>query len=191
MGRTPAPSTVRSADDVLDLLIGFAEEVGGGEPVLLIGHSAGGYFAHGLAARRPDLVAGMALVCPLLADLGNVPDQLPVTVADNLGDEEFRKYFVVQTPEMLQRYERFVAPALPLVDQAAAERIGDRWELTLGEDSAYDGPTFDRRRTTGLDSRLRGGRRSVPEPSASDAGRPRRRGTCLAARTAVGARCVG
>jgi pimeloyl-ACP methyl ester carboxylesterase len=142
MGRTPAPSTVRSADDVLDLLIGFAEEVGGGEPVLLIGHSAGGYFAHGLAARRPDLVAGMALVCPLLADLGNVPDQLPVTVADNLGDEEFRSYFVVQTPEMLQRYERFVAPALPLVDQAAAERIGDRWELTLGEDSAYDGPTL-------------------------------------------------
>jgi pimeloyl-ACP methyl ester carboxylesterase len=63
-------------------------------------------------------------------------------VADNLGDEEFRKYFVVQTPEMLQRYERFVAPALPLVDQAAAERIGDRWELTLGEDSAYDGPTL-------------------------------------------------
>ena len=30
---------------------------------------------------------------------------------------------------MLERYERYVAPAAALVDQAALERIGGRWEL--------------------------------------------------------------
>ena len=62
--------------------------------------------------------------------------------ADELGDEEFRGYFVVQTPAMLERYERFVSPAIPLVDRAAMERIGERWELTAPDKPAYQGPTL-------------------------------------------------
>src|SRR5512142_3376439 len=41
MGRTIAPETVRSADDVLDTLLSFADEVTGGTAHLLVGHSAG------------------------------------------------------------------------------------------------------------------------------------------------------
>jgi pimeloyl-ACP methyl ester carboxylesterase len=142
MGRTPAPATLQSADDVLELLLGFADEVAGGEPALLVGHSAGAYYVQGFAARRPDRVAGLALVCPLLAGVRNVPEHQPVIAAHDLGDEEFRSYFVVQTPAMLERYERFVAPAVPLADGPAMERIGERWELTVPEDLAYDGPTL-------------------------------------------------
>jgi hypothetical protein len=47
-----------------------------------------------------------------------------------IGDDVFRSYFVIHTPEMLERYERYVAPAAALVDQAALERIGERWALT-------------------------------------------------------------
>src|ERR687889_1579206 len=43
MGRTVAPGTLRSADDVLDVLLEFADEVAGGTAPLLIGHSAGAY----------------------------------------------------------------------------------------------------------------------------------------------------
>src|SRR4051794_32138606 len=50
MGRTNAPDTLRSADDVLDTLLEFANEVTGGTPHLLIGHSAGGYYAQAMAA---------------------------------------------------------------------------------------------------------------------------------------------
>jgi pimeloyl-ACP methyl ester carboxylesterase len=142
MGRTQAPESLRSANDVLEVLLGFADEVAGSDTFLVVGHSAGAYYAHGIAARRPDQVSGLALVCPLLAGIRDVPEHHAVVAADGLGDEEFRGYFVVQTPAMLDRYERFVAPAIPLVDQAAMARIGERWQLDGTEGPAYPGPTL-------------------------------------------------
>ncbi|MFI9601624.1 alpha/beta fold hydrolase [Streptomyces sp. NPDC052043] len=142
MGRTPAPASLRSANDVLDMLLGFADEVAGSDAVLVVGHSVGAYYAQGIAARRPDRVSGLALVCPLLAGVRDVPEHHAVVAANDLGDDGFRGYFVMQTPAMLDRYERFVAPAIPLADQAAMERIGERWELDATEGLAYQGPTL-------------------------------------------------
>ena len=140
MGRTPAPGSLRGADDVVDVLLALAEEVTGGSPYLLVGHSAGGYLAHAMAARHPARVAGLALVCPLLPGAGDVPQHRVVAGPGGLGDDDFRGYFVVQTPEMLERYERSVAPAAALVDHVALERIGRRWELTPDGAPAYPGP---------------------------------------------------
>ena len=142
MGRTIAPDTVRSADDVLDTLLGFADAVTGGAEYLLVGHSAGAYYAGAMAARRPARVAGLALVCPLLPGVRAVPEHRVVAGSGKLGDEDFRGYFVIQTAEMLERYERYVAPAAALVDQAAADRIGERWTLTGDGAPAYQGPTL-------------------------------------------------
>src|SRR5829696_3848517 len=111
MGRTPAPASLRSADDVLDVLLDFADVVAGPKAILVVGHSAGAYYAQGIAARRRHRVSGLALVCPLLAGVREVPEHHPVVAADDLGDKEFRGYFVVHTPAMLDRYERYVAPA--------------------------------------------------------------------------------
>jgi pimeloyl-ACP methyl ester carboxylesterase len=141
MGRTTAPETMRSADDVLDTLLDFADEVVGGAAHLLIGHSAGAYYAQTMAARRPAQVAGLALICPLLPGLRDVPEHRVVAGSGDIGNDDFRSYFVIQTPEMLERYERFVAPAAALVDQAALERIGERWTLTAAPAPAYPGPT--------------------------------------------------
>ncbi len=140
MGRTTAPDTLRSADDVLDTLLRFADEVSAGTAHLLIGHSAGAYYAQAMAARRPTQVAGLALVCPLLPGLRDVPEHRVVAGSAEIGDEVFRSYFVIQTPQMLERYERYVAPAAALVDQAALERIGERWTLTPDHAPAYAGP---------------------------------------------------
>jgi pimeloyl-ACP methyl ester carboxylesterase len=141
MGRTVAPETLRSADDVLETLLGFADEVTGGGGYLLIGHSAGGYFAQAMASRRPAQVAGLALVCPLLPGLRHVPHHRVVAGSGEIGDDGFRSYFVIQTPEMLERYERYVAPGAALADQAALGRIGERWALTPDHAPAYAGPT--------------------------------------------------
>jgi pimeloyl-ACP methyl ester carboxylesterase len=141
-GRTTAPASLRSADDVLDTVLAFADEISGGTEYLLVGHSAGGYYAQAMAARRPAQVAGLALVCPLLPGVRDVPEHRVVSGAGLLGDDDFRDHFVIQTPEMLERYERFVAPAGALVDPAAAERIGERWELTPDPAPAYAGPTL-------------------------------------------------
>jgi pimeloyl-ACP methyl ester carboxylesterase len=142
MGRTVAPESLRSADDVLDTLLEFADEVTGGTAHLLVGHSAGAYYAQAMAARRPRQVAGLALVCPLSSELRDVPEQHVVVGSGEIGDDGFRSYFVVQTPEMLERYERYVAPAAALVDQAALTRIGERWLLTPDHAPAYPGPTL-------------------------------------------------
>ena len=141
MGRTVAPDSMHSADDVLDTMLDFADEVIRGAPYLLIGHSAGGYYAQAMAARRSEQVAGLALVCPLLSGVRDVPEHRVVVGSGAIGDDVFRSYFVVQTPEMLERYERFVASAAALVDEAALERIGERWELTAADAPAYPGPT--------------------------------------------------
>jgi pimeloyl-ACP methyl ester carboxylesterase len=142
MGRTVAPETLGSADDVLDTLLDFADQVTGGTAHLLIGHSAGAYFAQAMAARRPAQVAGLALVCPLVPGVRNVPEHRAVVGSGEIGDDVFRSYFVIQTPEMLARYERSVAPAAALVDSAALERIGERWALTPDHAPAYAGPTL-------------------------------------------------
>jgi len=139
MGLTPADS-LRSGDDVLDALLAFADEVAEGDDYLLVGHSLGGYYAQAMAERRPAQVAGLALVCPLLPGMRDVAEHRVVRGSGDLGDEVFRSYFVDQGPEMLERYERYVAPSAALVDQAAAQRIGERWELTPRSVEAYDGP---------------------------------------------------
>ena len=141
MGRTIAPETLRSADDVLGSLLNFTDEVMGKTAHLIIGHSAGAYYAQAMAARRPAQVAGLALVCPLLPGLRDVPAHRVVAGSGELGDDVFRSYFVIHTPEMLERYERCVAPAAALVDQAALARIGERWALTPDHAPAYPGPT--------------------------------------------------
>lgn len=142
MGHTPAPESLRTADDVLEVLLGLTDQVAGSAPVLVVGHSAGAYYAQAIAARRPDRVSGLALVCPLLAGVRDVPEHRPVVTREGLGDEGFRGYFVVQTPEMLERYRRFVAPAIALTDQAAMQRIGRHWRLDIPAAPAYDGPTL-------------------------------------------------
>lgn len=140
MGLTPAPPSLRSAGAVLDVLLGFSDEVTESDDLLVVGHSAGAYYAQAIAERRPDRVAGLALICPLLAGVREVPEHRAVIAGDELGPEEFRRYFVVQTPPMLERYERFVAPATALVDHAALERIGEHWELEPTGGPAYPGP---------------------------------------------------
>jgi pimeloyl-ACP methyl ester carboxylesterase len=142
MGQTVAPEAVRSAEDVLERLLAFAGEVADGKAYLLIGHSAGGYYAQAMAARMSWQVAGLALVCPLLPDLREVPEHRVVVGSDEIGDADFRSYFVVQSPEMLERYERYVRPAAALADRAALERIGERWELARDRGPAYPGPTL-------------------------------------------------
>ncbi len=141
-GRTPAPESLRSADDVLEVLLALADEVADGAPYLLLGHSAGGYYAQAMAASRPDRVAGLALVCPLLSGVRDVPRHRVVAGPGGLGDDEFRDYFVVQTPEMLDRYERYVAPGAALADPVAMRRIGEHWELSPGDLPPYPGPTL-------------------------------------------------
>ena len=158
MGRTPAPDTLNSNDDVVGVLLGLVDAVIGEEAFLLVGQSYGGYLAQAIANRRPRQVAGLALVCAISE--GGGQDERPerpehvVLHADadldpdaTLGPEltaEFRNYLVVQTPATLRRFQETVAPGTALVDKAALERIFQRWELAAApqQGPAYARPTL-------------------------------------------------
>ena len=83
MGRTPAPETIASNDDVLDLLLGLIDSTIGDKPFLVMGQSYGGYLARAVANRRPEQAVGLALICPVGAHTRNVPEhEVLVSSAD-------------------------------------------------------------------------------------------------------------
>lgn len=148
MGETPAPDTVTSNDDALDLVIGLIGDVIGDEEFLVVGHSYGGYLARAVASRCGRQVAGLALLCPAAERTGVVPEHVVLHASPGLdvrlGPEDesvYRGYFVVQTPETVRRFEEAVVPARALVDRAALERVFGRWRLS---DISEDGPAFHR-----------------------------------------------
>lgn len=136
MGLTAAPAAIASNDDVLDLLLGFIDNTIGAGPLLVLGHSYGGYLARAIAQHRPGQVIGLALVCPVGAHTGPVPEHTVLVSSADLAGElspeleaSYRGYFVVQTAETLRRFQDTVAAAAPLVDETALMRIFSRWEL--------------------------------------------------------------
>jgi pimeloyl-ACP methyl ester carboxylesterase len=155
MGRTPAPDTLNSNDDVLGVLLGLVDAVIGEQALLVVGQSYGGYLARAIANRRSSQVAGLALVCAVGGGGGNDerPEHVVLHAAADLDPDgtlgpamaaEFRNYLVVQTPATLRRFQETVVPGVALVDQAALERIFQRWELDAAPEQgpAYANPTL-------------------------------------------------
>lgn len=151
MGRTIAPESVASNDDVLEVVLGFIDATIGGEPFLLLGHSYGGYLARAIAHRRPELTRGLALICPVGEFTDSVPQHEVLTsdpdllrVLSDTDAETYRTYFVVQTAETLKRFRERVAVSSALVDEDALSRIFSRWEISGGPDesSGIEAPTL-------------------------------------------------
>ncbi|MGL5849626.1 MAG: alpha/beta fold hydrolase [Phycicoccus sp.] len=146
MGRSTAGSLTCN-DDVVDLLIRFVHDLGEG-PALVVGHSYGAYLARGIAARRPDLVRGLALWCPVSEMARAVPGQAVVHEEDAADDElgpgqrvGFEEYVVVRTAQTARRYRDHVAPGTELVDEEALSRIFVGWRIDLGPQT-FGAPTL-------------------------------------------------
>ena len=161
MGRTTAPETLRSADDVLDTLLDFADEVVGGAAHLLIGHSAGAYYAQAMAARRPAQVAGLALVCPLLPGLRDVPEHRVVAGSGEIGERRL--------PELLRDPDPGDARTVRTVTSPQPPRSSTR-RRSSGSANGGRSPPITRRRTRVRQWSWRGGwtrRSGMPPPPTS------------------------
>ncbi|HEY0169073.1 MAG TPA: alpha/beta hydrolase [Jatrophihabitans sp.] len=146
MGRSTA-SGLTCNDDVVTLLGAFIDDLGAG-PVLLLGHSYGAYLARGVAAQRPDVVLGLALLCPVADRTGPVPDHQVVRCEPRAYDElepgqrqSFDEYFVIRTPTTARRYRDHVLPGMGLVDEAALGRIFTGWTVDVGA-GAFSAPAL-------------------------------------------------
>jgi pimeloyl-ACP methyl ester carboxylesterase len=151
MGGTPAPATINSNDDVVDVVLGLVDRVIADEMFVVVGQSYGGYLARAIANRRPDRAVGLALICSIGEHTRDVPSHVVLHESGGLSgvlspelEAEYRDYLVVQTPETLRRFQEYVAPSMPLVDRSGLGRIFERWQLReRPEDSAaYPHPTL-------------------------------------------------
>ena len=137
MGRSTADGLTCN-NDVVAVLIDFIDHVGAGR-VLLIGHSYGAYLARGVAARRPDLALGLALVCPVAEQSNDVPEQQVVRQDDDAYDEldpaqrkRFDDYFVARTAANARRFRDHIWPGITLADEETLGRIFAGWTVDIG-----------------------------------------------------------
>lgn len=140
MGQSEAVH-LNSNNDVVHVLCDFIQRVADGS-ALLLGHSYGAYLARGVAARRPDIIDGLALICPLAQHATEVPEPTVIWQDDDdngeLDPEDrsgFQEYFVVRTRATARRYRDHVLPGIREVDDAALGRIFANWPIDMGEGS--------------------------------------------------------
>ncbi len=126
-GESRPSSGLRTPDDVLDLVDRLLEAETSGGRFLVLGHSFGGHFARAIAARHPDRVAGMALICSFVAgeqrtaESRVVRDDGASAALDPDRRSEYEGYFVVRTADTLERFRRAVIPATGDVDDETLE----------------------------------------------------------------------
>jgi len=146
MGRSTSDGLTCN-DDVVAALVDFIDHLGTG-PVMLVGHSYGAYLARGVAARRPDMVLGLALLCPIAEQAHEVPDQTVVHQDNDAYDEldpaqraKFDDYFVVRTAANARRFRDHTWPGITLVDEDALGRIFAGWTVDVGS-GTFSAPTL-------------------------------------------------
>lgn len=117
--------------------------------MLILGHSYGAYLARGVAARRPELTLGLAVVCPLSVRTGEVPAHGVVRQDQDAYDElepaqraGFDEYFVVCTRATARRYREHVLPGTAMVDEAAVGRICAGWAIDVVPQATFAAPTL-------------------------------------------------
>jgi pimeloyl-ACP methyl ester carboxylesterase len=133
MGSTGARPELATSSEIIALLDTVVEELIGDEPFAIVGESYGGYLARGLLARRPDQVAGMALLVPVV-EPEPAKRELPGPAEARIDDEamavlpeaflaEFRQFIVLESAEVAAGIARYLLPGLLGSDAAFAEEL--------------------------------------------------------------------
>lgn len=133
MGRTGAPEWLRNSDQMLDTVFEFAESVIGERSFAVVGESYGGYLARGMVRRRPELVAGVALIAPGVhldpakrdrpSRVVLVHDERLMADLDDDDREAFGELAVVQNRGNWERFRDEILPGLQLADWAFLKRL--------------------------------------------------------------------
>lgn len=151
-GASPPNGAIDGSDAVLEVVLALARDAGGGDPVLIIGQSWGGYLAHAAALRHPELVAGVAMLCPLVVPehaRRDVPAHEAAVVEPGVGEgadaadlEEFRGIAVVQDAAHWAFFRSAIMPALRAADPETVARVDARYGIESPADARYDGPVL-------------------------------------------------
>ncbi|MDQ2902973.1 MAG: alpha/beta hydrolase [Ktedonobacteraceae bacterium] len=144
MGQTPGKEQIKSTDDMLNIVIAFLDAVIPGQHFLLVGESYGGYLARGVALRKFDLVAGMALICPaIIAERSRrtVPPRTVIVEKPHVlamlapaDAEEFGSISVVQDRYNWERFRDEVLSGASIADEPFLARIRQHLDYSFDVD---------------------------------------------------------
>jgi pimeloyl-ACP methyl ester carboxylesterase len=137
MGRTRAPRWLNDADQMLDVIIKFCENVIPNDQFLVAGESYGGYLARGLVRSVPERLKGVLLICPVVVAERNRRDLPPrrvfvrdesflASIAPNDQKKLFERVLVVQDKLRWDRFTQDIIPGMNVKDKAFLERFENR-----------------------------------------------------------------
>ena len=133
LGKSPANPLIENADDMLNTLFQFIEQLLGSEHFFLMGQSYGGYLALGLAQQLPERIKGVYFLCPCVVakrERRTLParavmkrEDVALSADDDPMDfEEFTQTATVITNETWERYKTEILPGLKCADNVFVER---------------------------------------------------------------------
>ncbi len=156
MGQTPGVEGMNGSDGMLKFVMAYIEAVLPEKRFLLAGESYGGYLARGLVAKRPELVDGLLLICPVgePEDENRDLPELRVFEKDEallagLSEDDrasFSRINVWQNRRLWERYNTEINPGLKLADFPLWDRtILPKYRFTFPidiPDKPYDKPSL-------------------------------------------------
>ncbi len=155
MGKTPGKEWITNSDQMLDIVLDFIDQVIPSERFVLAGDSYGGYLARGIIYRRPAVVDGLLLICPMIiADHAkrSVPPHVALVSDPSLmsslepGErEEFESFAVVQSQRIWERTRDEVMAGISIADEEFLTRLqAHGYPFSFDVDSAppFEKPTL-------------------------------------------------
>jgi len=155
MGKTPGKAWITNSDQMLDVVLEFIDQVIPGQRFLLAGESYGGYLARGIIYRKPAIVDGLLLICPLI-----IPDHAKRAVPPHVAlvkdpallsglapseREEFESFAVVQSQRIWERTRDEVIARISIADEDFLTRLqAHGYPLSFDVDAAppFEKPTL-------------------------------------------------
>lgn len=139
-GKTPSLNNKGGLQELANWLDDWTDEHIGWQPFAVVAFSMGGILARYLAARRPEQIAGLAIIAPVVQTNHAKRRLEPMTAVESdpklLATLDldismwFRELAVSHTTDVWARYERAALPGQYLMDPAANQRLSNRYFLT-------------------------------------------------------------
>jgi len=155
MGKTTGKKWITSSDQMLDITLDFIDRVIPDQRFVLAGESYGGYLARGIIYRRPELVNGLLLICPLIVPEPEKRILPPPTVLmkdekflaslESDDREEFESFAVMQTQDVWERTRDEVLSVVDSSDKAKLTKLQTHgYPLSFDVDAAppFEKPTL-------------------------------------------------
>lgn len=146
--RTPADG-IASTQEVADAVVAHVRGLLGDEPFAVLGNSFGGMIARYVAHELRPQVLGLATIAGVfVADHAarSVPPRSVLVTEPGIepllgaGLEQYREDAVVESVADARAFLEHILPGLEGADQAALDRIGQRYSLAVEPENAHPEP---------------------------------------------------